>query len=399
MGFTLALLWSVGVAHAGPPCGGITLDGKRVITKTKLAPSQTVSSADKACATAIGAALAKRGRVRSVTIVVRVPNAARLDGSGKRVAKAWASALASGGVPAARVSTLVPPVRAGGKPQITLTYRAAPSRRPVALIQAVTGTVRGGRMANLKELRAGSKLVNGDLVITAAASVTRIALADGSFVTLAQKSRMKIGRIELTRDLKRRVRLDLVSGKIECRAWYKKPGESFRVHSKTGIAGVRGTHFRVTIIEPPGTMVVETLEGVVELSNARPKGGKPSVIRVPAGFASQIIPSGKPAPLQKLLPQTEIKSPLKGTVTRGVVLKWDAVDGAVQYRVDVATDAEFATGVRSFLSKIHRLKSDASWATGRFFWRVSAIDKRGLVGMSSKVYSVVLKAPKAETSK
>ncbi|GEM_PF-1110834 len=389
-----AIVTLVATTVLAAPCGGVTLDGKRVKLGRAIRPGKKLSATDKACAKAIGKALKGAGRVRSVTIAVRMPNAARLDGSGKKVAAAWASAVAAGGIPVARISTLVPPVRPGGKPEISVAYRAANNRRPVALVQAATGEVRGGPKRRIVILKPGNKLANRDVVSTATKSVTRLALADSSFVVLGPNSFMKLGRIELTRDLKRRVQLDLVRGKIVARAMYKKKSETFQIRTKTGIAGVRGTQFRVGISDDEKRMVVETLEGVVALSSLPdPKTGKVKTVLVPAGKVATAHADGRVTEPRDLPEPPEVEAPFKGPVKRGSRLIWDDVDEAAKYQVEISRDAEFARDVSVLWTKTASLTLDPKRPDGRWYYRVIAVTAADIAGIPSKIYSFDLGQP------
>jgi len=92
--------------------------------------------------------------------------------------------------------------------------------------------------------------------------------------------------------------------------------------------------------------------------------------------------SGK---VKNLLQPPMIKFPLPGKRLfniQKVTLKWEALDGAQAYRIEVAKDKEFRTIL--YNQKTDAKKPAATWeipGDGGYFWRVCGIDEIGLRGM------------------
>ena len=382
----IAVAITASSALAAEPCGGLLLDGSTVQSKQPLPAKMPMAPADLACVDAVAKALQARTQVRSVTIAVRVASDQRALGG--QIAAIWSKQIIAAGVPEARVSTIVPTGAPGTASTVSIAFRE-PTRRPVALVQALTGQLQWG--ADPAKLGAGAKgttLTQGDHAATGTASVARLALADGSFLALAPNTLIKLGRVELTRELKRAVRIELLRGKVEAIAEPKGEGRSFDVITRTAVAGVRGTRFRVGLAEA-GATSVETLQGAVELRGSE---GSKEAVMVSAGQASKVEADGKPTPPRSLLPSVVVEGPLQGAVERNVVLRWTAIEGARGYRVEFGADGEIATEQRSVEASTAELALPKTLPAGRWYWRVVAVDAGGFVGMPSKTYSFTVAA-------
>ncbi len=380
----LTLCWG-GIANAAEPCGGVRLDSGVVKTGKALPVKTDLAGDDLACAKAVAAAIKERAQIRSITLAAKVPSDRRPDGTA--MAAAWTKVMVAAGIPEARISSIVPTSAPGTAAELSIAYRE-PTPRPVALVQAMTGKVFTGQdAAKLGPAANGTQLIQGDIVHTEKGAVARLALADGSFVSLLPDSMIKLGRIELTADLKRAVRLDLMKGRVEAIAEPKGSGSSFDIVTKTAIAGVRGTRFRVGEL-PSGSTGVETLDGKVELKSE--VGEKQSVV-IEAGKTAEVDHKGNATPPRPLLPGAQITAPLSGEVDRSVALIWQPVPGSQSYKIEVAADGELATQLRVYSSTSPGLAMPKDLPAGHWFWRVSAVDTGDVVGMPSKTYSFTVK--------
>ena len=377
-------LWA-GSAWAAEPCGGIKLDNGQLKAGKALPAKPDLAGDDLACVKAIGAALQARPQIRSITVAVRVASDRRQEGA--LIAAAWAKQLVAAGIPEARISTMVPTVAPGTATDVSVAYRE-PTPRPVALVQAMTGKVSAGAdVAKLSPASTGANLIQGDVVSTDKGSVARLALADGSFVSLLPESSIRLGRVELTADLKRAVRIELLRGKVEAIAEPKGSGSSFDIVTKTAIAGVRGTRFRIGDT-PSGAMGVETLEGKVELKSET--GAKESVM-IEAGKAAEVSVEGKATVPRNLLPAALVEPPYSGELPPTGKVQWKAVPGATGYKVEIGADGELATAFKVFAVTATELPLPKELTSGYWFWRVVAVDASGVAGFPSKTYSFSLR--------
>lgn len=375
-----AVLWAP-AAWAADPCEGINLKQGVVNTARALAVAEQLPQTDLACAQAVGAALKERGGVRAVTVAVRLPDALRVGKLGQTVGNAYAAALAKGGVPEARISTVVPAASHGERNSVAITFTERRAKRPVGRIDAAEGEVTAGRnKAALKPVRAGDPLKAQTLVQTAASSTSWVALADGSRIKLLPETLLKLGRMYLNDDLKRVVKLDLMGGRIEADVKAGGEGANFEITSGAAVAGVRGTYFRMAGGED-GTRI-ETTEGLVALTSE----GK--TVEVKAGFGVKVEPGKPPSAPIALLAAPKVSGPFKGAASKKTLLKWAKVTGAKGYRVEVARDAEFVYDARALDTRKVRLRvRNLKLPAGKWYWRIRAVDGDGFGGRSSKVYA------------
>ncbi len=381
LGSTLA-----GKAHAADRCEGMRLDGGRVVLASPIPTATPLIGADLECAKAIAAALVKRPKLRSVTLAARVLQADRSLGTVAE--REWRRVLESVGIPALRITTIVPTVTHAAQATLEIAYRE-PTARQVAMVQDVTGKVlRGASLDSLQLVGRGSPLAQGEVVASGPQSRVRLALADGSFLAMAPNAALKLGAIELNASLKRSVSIELLQGRVEA-VVVPQSGGAFEIATGVALAGVRGTSFRVALASR-GRTVVETVEGLVELQGRQ---GKLGTVLVHAGETAWVDASGVPSQVRKLLPGAQALGPLQGKVRQGAVLRWTAVPGATRYVVALATDGEHSLGLREVETAKPEVALPADLAPGTTFWRVFAIDDDETIGLPSKTYRLQVEAP------
>ncbi len=372
-------------AWADDPCGGLSLDAGRVASARVLRAVEKASPAEAACAAAIGQALGARAGVRSVTVAVRLSDAERAAGAGLRIGERFKSALAEGGVPAARISVVVPRVPEGQQGTVAISFTEKRAERAVAVIESMGGTVTaGGDRSKLAPVARGAQLDPETWVATGAGSTAWIGLADGSRLRLSENSLLFVGRLHLDDKLERVVRLKLVSGDLEAQVRSGGASSVFDISTRFGTAGVRGTRFRLSAGE--GGTRLETLEGSVALAGT---DAQPALV-IAGGQGATLGRQGEaaPAPLPGAPTAT---APLEGPLKAGGALAWQAVEGAKGYTVDLSRDAEFTYDVRHLESAQPTLALDAGTEAGKWYWRVAAVGADGFVGPTSKVYAFDLK--------
>ncbi len=379
----VAALVTPGVVAAAGPCGELALVQGRVRTARPLVASETLGAADAACLEAAAGALAGLKGLRSVTISVRLADAARTKGAGLRIGETYSAALVKAGLRRSRISVVAPPAPHGTEGQVTLAYTERRSNRPVAQLEALHGKVTVGTdLAALRPAVRGARLSADSFVVTAAGASAALGLADGSRVRLAQGSRLLIGRMHLNDELERVVRLELQAGDLEADVRGAGPSSVFAVSTRTGVAGVRGTRFRLGVLADGGTRL-ETLEGVVELGS-----GQGAPVKVSKGNGALLGKDGAVGDPVALLPAPLVEGPKQGELAKGAALRWKRVDGAASYRIDLARDAEFLYGVQTHEAATATLTLPDELEQGKWFWRVAALSRDGFEGATSKVYGV-----------
>jgi len=379
-----ASLTLIAVPAAAEPCGGIALARGSVNLGQPLPVQSVITGAAAECATGIAGQLRGIPALRTVTVSVRLPDSERLDGRGLEMAKAWSDALAAGGVPASKLSAVAPAAQTGQPASIQIAYTEKKATHPVALAESVGGPVLAGdSMASLAPIEGGSMLPAKSVVETKVGGRVTFGLADGSRLRLGERTAVTFGSLHLNDDLKRVVQLNLVRGQIEAHVTPGGPGSSFEVNTKTGVAGVRGTSFRL-VADANGTQV-ETLTGTVALTG--PSGASVDVV---AGSRSRLGEDGTPSAPAAMLPEPQLTAPLTGEWELKKKLRWKRVKGANLYVVDVARDAEFTLDARSFQALRDNQPLPEDLGSGKWFWRVTPYEKSGDAGLSSRIYAFTI---------
>lgn len=372
---------SVAAADDGP-CGGFQLQDGQVITKNPLPAAAPLPEDAKLCLRAVAALFAQRPYVRSITVAARVPDQQRANGDGIKLAMAVTEVLAEAGLPKTKLSAVAPSIGHGQSAGILLAYREGRSERRIARILGVTGTARHGRV--LDTMRAAKRkddLGVYEYVDTAADSSVLMRLADRSTLIVGENTTLRLGKLTLDNNLQRQVQLELVKGEIFTFAAPGQTSASFEIRTRTAVAGVRGTSFR-TSVDDAQTARIETHTGAVELNSDTGQS-----VAVNKGFGSLSRPGQAPLEPRSLLPGAIIKSPLKGAAAAPVDLEWKPVANAVSYRIELARDAQFTRELKRQESPTQKLTLSPSFPSGKWFWRVQAIDSDGLMGMPSKIYA------------
>lgn len=378
--WAFAALASVPGSALATPCGGIALSQGMVKPGTPLTIGASLSETDAACGRHIGAELRKRRSVRTVTVAVRLPDTERIAGLGMKAAQAWADTLVAGGMPAARISAVAP--AAGREPAVVrITYTERKAARPVALMLTLSGSVRAGpATGELAAVAAGEQLAPGTWIETAPAASASMALADGSELVLRANTLLKIGALRLNQQLNREVKLELSRGRVDTTASPGGKGSRFEIQTRTGVAGVRGTSFRVSA-DTRGETRLETLTGAVELA------GSKGAVQVGAGKGSKVTATGRPEAPRDLLVAPAVEAPLQGALPSDRTLRWENSQGAVAWTVRLARDAEFRILPMEHPAPKPAWSVPGDLPAGKWFWRVMAIDKDGFVGLPSRIYA------------
>ncbi len=379
--FSLCLLAAL-PAESSSPCQGLRMMDGVVSTGMSLQVSQPLNAKTKSCVAAIGAALKGRPALRTVTVAVRVPASRRADGEGLKVAEAVRAILLASGLPKSRVSVVVPSTRPRELPAIQIAFTERRVKRHVAVVSGLSGkVVGGGALDGLQPVAAGQRLGPQTFVQTDAGSRVRLQLADGSRIRLAPGTLLLVGRIKLSQRLKREVELTVKKGRLDLEVPTGGKDDAYRVLTPTGVAGVRGTDFRVHVADN-GDMRLETVEGLVNVKGAKGE------VDVPAGQATSVDAGGRPAAPIVLPEAPLLVGPLEGRYKGDVVFSWKPVAGADGYRIRLARDPDFVWQVKmddvtgtDWAGKAHMFVEE-TW-----FWQVIP-KKQGFLGKPSKVYAI-----------
>ena len=385
--FAVAALSALGVPHsaawAAHPCGELSLQRGTVRTARPLAAAEALEPADAACLEAVARAVAGLSGLRTVTVSVRLADAARAGGAGLRIGEVYTAALVRAGVRRSRISAVAPATGHGQHGQVTLAYTERRSSRPVAQLEALDGAVSAGSdPAALRPALRGARFPAETLVATGPGASAMLGLADGSRIRLSEGSRLLVGRMHLNEELERVVRLQLLAGDMTADVRTGGRSSVFDVATRTGVAGVRGTRFRLGLLDGDKTRL-ETLEGVVELGQ-----GDAEPLRVSKGQGATLDAAGATQMQAELPAAPAVEGPKQGELARGATLTWQPAARAASYRVQLARDAEFLYSLRTLDATAPTLAVPEDLPEGRWFWRVAAVDSSGFTGPASKTYGV-----------
>lgn len=366
----LALILSAG-AQAQPatePCGGpITVTNDILVTKTAL----TGATKEDACVKAIAAQLAADPDVRQVTVEMRTPDDQRVGGKALKSAQRVAELLVASGLAKEKVFAVVP--RADGEEQgLKIVVRSAPPGLPIVQILRLHGTALAGRDENkLEARRPGAGLSVRDVFVTRSGGAL-LSFPDAGTVQLFADSMIRI----LPATAKGVFALQLVRGRAFVETLPSGNGIELVVDPDGRLDVQPASRADVSLSTDKWTAAI--YDGKAELAV------KDATVAVDAGNGV----SGQGAAAQT--PRPLLPAP-RATSTFGKALdgelKWEAVTGAARYRVEVAHDASFGASTFAQTSSTASAAVDPAVGSGRFFFRVVALDEADIPGAPSKVYS------------
>ena len=120
----------------------------------------------------------------------------------------------------------------------------------VAIVKSLTGVVEVKRLKKTIELKVGTKLSEGDLIMTHAKSSVGFIFDDGTRIALGAKSIFAIKKFVVNPSQnKYDVDLDMKKGKISFSSGKigKLAPNAVKFHIPEGIIGIRGTKFLVEV--------------------------------------------------------------------------------------------------------------------------------------------------------
>lgn len=255
-----------------------------------------------------------------------------------------------------------------------ILLRTTPAEARVASYRGeASAVVKGATVA----LSRGMLLPEGAVVATGPNSSVRLALTDGSQVSLPSQSRIRIDVLRhtpLTGSIERTFTLE--AGRSEATVTpMTKPRDGFTIRTPLSVTAVRGTVFRVTYDAQTQRAWTEVVDGTVNV--ASPLDGSASV--TPEAFGVKASSQGVTAP-ERLLPPPTITAPGRTQDEAEVVFSLTPVPGAAKYRVKLGEDA----GLLDLVDEVTVDEPRASFGNvenGALFVQVTALDNDGLEGM------------------
>ena len=143
-----------------------------------------------------------------------------------------------------------------------LTGAAFAADATVGSVLAARGAVFVETTGGRQPAASNAPVYRGDTIVTAAGKA-KIALDDGSIISVGENSRVRIADYDNTAD-NARTRLGLISGVLRLLVARVTPSGKFEVETETAIAAVRGTDW--VIEAAPDLTSVALVSGVVAVS-------------------------------------------------------------------------------------------------------------------------------------
>ncbi len=227
------------------------------------------------------------------------------------------------------------------------------------------------------EVSAPAVLAEGSEVTTGADGQAVLRLVDGTLLRLRPDSRLTITDSKAILPTPAgRAAARLGSGRVEVQATPRPAGApGFRIETPQGVMGVRGTGFRVAAGGADARTVTEVTEGTVGASGRA--GGAEQ--RVEAGFAVVVDAQGRVGAPVALLAAPQAEPLPEPVTTPEVPLRLQPLDGAVQYRVQVAAEEGFDVLLLDLQAAGPQLTL-TGLPDGGYRLRVRGVDAQGLEG-------------------
>ncbi|MBY0554998.1 FecR family protein [bacterium] len=209
--------------------------------------------------------------------------------------------------------------------------------------------------------KVGTKVQEGDTVITEKESRAKIAMEDRNIINVSPDTTFKITKYSNTKTDKN-VQLNLIEGKIRnnVEEKYDNKNSKFEVRTATAVAGVRGTQFITSFNKATKVTEVITLRGQVSFQSIA-AGDKPASdpVVVNKGEKSQAQEGSTAAPPVKL-PEKEVQQIETDTAIKGK--QTDSKEGAPPTQAGRPADKQPPPGTQPLvdLNKNNQIKDDAA---------------------------------------
>ncbi len=218
-----------------------------------------------------------------------------------------------------------------------------------------------------------------DELITGPDSSVLIHFADGSQLLLQSESVLKLDVVNIYGETGMvDTRLRLKNGRVdsEVNPMEIGPGDRFEIHTPGAISSVRGTKLRVMSNIEQEVARTEVLSGVLDVIASG------QTIEVPGGFGTVMKFNQPPRPPKRLLPSPDLSGLPKNLIILPTAFQWPELNGALQYRVQLAKKEKHQHFSEDFLVNapdffVPDLKN------GEYIVRIRGIDDLGLEGMNA----------------
>lgn len=177
-------------------------------------------------------------------------------------------------------------------------------------IMVSKGQVKIKSGASTTDAKVGSKIQEGDMIVTGPDSRAKIVMADRNVINVNPDTELVIEIYQNdAASGQKNVQMNLLNGKVRSNVeqTYDGAKSKFLIKTPTAVAGVRGTQFLAGFFRSTGMTSIVTFKGAVQLFAITPTGqmiGAPVEIR--KGQTSSVQTNSIPEP-PKDIPKQEIK--------------------------------------------------------------------------------------------
>ncbi|MDH5552690.1 MAG: FecR domain-containing protein, partial [Nitrosomonas sp.] len=273
----------------------------------------------------------------------------------------------------------IPP---GTKLRIPIAWTQPNTREVFAQVVAVHGaaTVRRVNATEDQVIIQDMRLSQGDEIQSENDAFVTVQFADGSRMRVQDNSYVRLEHMEVFGDFGLvDTLIELKQGRTENDVPIKSDvGTRFRIKTPSAISSVRGTDFRVGILEDGARTSSEVLAGVVQVS------GEKRAVRVPAGFGSVTSLGAAPLPPVTLLPAPDLSATPTFYESLPLVITLNPLSDAEAYRAQIAIDREFENLWADFTTASLPFR-DGNIPDGDYWLRIRGIDDSGIEGKDSVV--------------
>ncbi|MBT8120183.1 MAG: FecR domain-containing protein [Gammaproteobacteria bacterium] len=221
----------------------------------------------------------------------------------------------------------------------------------------------------------GTKLYNGDRVVTADKQSLRMQFADKSELQVLSNSEVVLDKLSHHKDtgmVDTRIRLN--NGSVNTWVEKQRPDSHYEIRTPAAITAVRGTAFRLSS-DSDNISRTEVTEGIVAVSAGDAEKD------VPDGFGI-VAEKDKPLPEPvKLLDAPDVSDNMSADRSE-LHVSWKELDGAKAYRYRLASDEQFNQTIIDGSTEDSSIKL-TDLAPGQYYLQVRAIDQYKLEGIDA----------------
>lgn len=219
----------------------------------------------------------------------------------------------------------------------------------------------------------------GDELTTEAEGSVTVEFADGSILRVGAGSHIIFDILSVAGGnafVDTRVRLLKGNSSMQVRPSREGAASRSEIWTPAALSAVRGTDFRVGVLEANEGARTEVLGGQVAVS------ARARTVALDPGFGTVVDPGAAPRPPRQLLPPpglTDVPAAIERVPVR---IRVSEVKGAAAYRLEIARDAAFTQVVADRVASSPTINGP-DLADDAYFLRVRAIDPLGLEGFDA----------------